>query len=433
MRTPWRGLVLALALGLTACADPAPEPLRTAVPFDAAQVRTILRMSPLPAPPADPTNAWADDPAAARLGQAIFFDPRFSANGEVSCATCHVPQLAFTDGLGLAKGLSELDRHAPTLINATHHRWFFWDGRADSLWMQATQPFEEPREHGTSRTQVVATLADDRALSAAFERTFGEPVPTLSEHARAALEARPVPRDPESAEHVAWLALEEAERAAIDATFVKVAKAIAAYERKLVGGESDFDRFVRGLAAGRQEDIDALSPSAQAGLALFVGDAKCVLCHSGPLLSDREFHSIRIVPRDERLARDKGRQQGIKDLLAGEFNGRGAHSDAPDVGTENLRYLRAKIDERGQFRTPSLRNVAVTAPYMHQGHFETLRDVIGHYSKMDTIFDPVPGHVEATLVPLELTDEQIDDLVAFLESLTDADLDRGLLAAPPTP
>ena len=133
-------------------------------------------MSPLDAPPLDPTNRVSGDPRAARLGQFLFFDTRLSANGSVACVTCHDPDRGWADGETLARGVHALERHSMSLWNAAYHRWYFWDGRADSLWAQALEPLEHPNEHGTTRLACAHLVHDDDELRAAYEEVFG-PLP----------------------------------------------------------------------------------------------------------------------------------------------------------------------------------------------------------------------------------------------------------------
>ncbi len=403
------------------------------VEFSAAEVRRILTMSPLPPPPEASTNRFADHPAAARLGQWLFFDQQFSIDGQVSCATCHLPEKAFTDGRTLARGQDDLTRHTPSLFNVAYNRWFFWDGRADSLWAQALHPFEEEGEFGLTRLEVIRRVAADPELAVAYGKIFG-PLPELSARAQELPAARPVWRDEEHPQSSAWASLGEDEAFRINVAFSNLGKAIAAYERLLISDQSPFDVFVAGLRAGDSKKMEALSVSAQRGLQLFVGEARCRVCHHGPLLSDLEFHSIRIPPLTRELGKDQGRQKGMKRVLEDPFNGVGVYSDDPEgPAVDLLAYLQPRIRNRGEFKTPSLRNVAVTAPYMHQGQRKTLEDVLHHYSKMEEVFDPVPSHFETILEPLHLTEDQTNDLLEFLGSLTDLDLDPDLMHQPSSP
>lgn len=357
--------------------------------FRPEELELVLRHSPLGPPPPDPTNAVADHPVAARLGQRIFFDPRFSRDGKVSCATCHVPAKGFGDGEALSTRF-DLDVHVPTLWNAAQQRWWFWDGRADTLWSQALKPLENPKEHGTSRAQVARTLKADPVLRGEYEAVFGAPGED------------------------------------VDRLFANVGKSIAAYERKLTAGRSPFDVYVEGLRSGDAAKRAALSPQAKAGLKLFIGRGQCRLCHGGPLFSDGEFHDLGLFPA--KGAPGSARQGGIATLLADPFNAKGAFSDAPAEGAKKLDFLRALPDAAGQIKTPSLRNVARTAPYMHQGQFAALRDVVKFYSTLQP--SRRGGHPDGgLLVPLRLDTDEIDALVAFLESLTDEGIDPALLKA----
>ena len=184
----------AIAAGATLQNDPGSEPDPVAPLSDRAR-RKILAHAPLPAAPAAPTNAVADDPAAARFGQRLFFDTRLSADGSVSCATCHDPEQSFADGLQLGEGLEQVTRHTPALWHVAHNRWFFWDGRADTLWSQALKPLETPKEHGITRLHCAHLVHDDPDLRRAYEGVFG-PMPDLSDRARFPAAARPVPDEP---------------------------------------------------------------------------------------------------------------------------------------------------------------------------------------------------------------------------------------------
>jgi len=404
----------------------------TAVPFERSEVERILALSPLPPPPADPTNRHADDPRAAHLGQFLFFDTRFSAGGVVSCANCHDPNTGWSDGLQLGIGIDELDRHSQTLWNAAYNRWFFWDGRADSMWSQALGPLEDPREHGGNRTGFAHTIAADPELRSAYESIFGA-LPALEEGERFPAAARPVADDPEHPENVAWESMGEADREAVDVVFANMGKALAAFQRKIVSRHSRFDEFVEGLRESNPTKLRSLTASAQNGLKLFLGKANCHLCHQGPNFTDREFHNTRIAPLRGGDAYDAGRYEGIALVQSSPFNGTSVHSDAPTGDSETkIDYLIQTGHNWGEFKTPSLRNVAVTAPYMHQGQLAGLRDVVRHYSTFEGA-TPIHQHAETILVPLNLSEGEIDDLVAFLQSLTDESASPALSSAPASP
>lgn len=414
------------------------SPFRPAQSADAGHVRfteqeqrRVLQHSPLPPPPPDPTNAVADNPAAARLGQRLFFDPRLSSNGRISCATCHQPQRHFADGKPLAEGLSRVERHTPALWNVAYNRWYFWDGRADTLWSQALQPIERPDEMGGSRTDVARLIAADRELRAAYEQVFG-PIGELDDPRRFPPGARPHLDGARRPEHAAWESMNPEDRERVERVFVSAGKAIAAYQRRLLSRRSAFDVFVEGLRSGDAEKLSALSASAQRGLRLFVGRGNCRLCHSGPNFTDGEFHSVRVPPLEGGLPRDPGRYRGIEKVLADPFNAAGRYSDRGEgPAAEKLRHLARKPDDWGRFKTPSLRNVALTPPYMHQGQFATLDEVLDHYSTFSRALPAGHHQQETILVALNLTPEEKADLKAFLESLTDVDVDDELLRAPP--
>jgi cytochrome c peroxidase len=418
-----RGAFFAVVLGAAA-----PGPADDRALYTPDELAAIMAHSPLGPPPADPTDRVADNPRAAALGQKLFFDRGLSVNGAISCATCHQPARAFTDGRALAKGLAVGTRNAPTLLGAAENHWFFWDGRADSLWSQVPYVIENPREFGSDRLHVAHSIAADASLRRAYEQVFG-PLPPLMDSARFPAHGRPE-NDKTAPAARAWSAMTAADRDAIDRVFANVGKAIEAYERKLTGGPSPFDLYVEGLKTGDRTKLAMLSPAAKRGLKLFVGAGHCDLCHSGPDFSDGEFHNIGlpVLPGEDP---DTGRAAGIAQVRADPFNGIGRFSDDPSAAKDKLAYLPSPDTQQGAFKTPSLRNVALTAPYMHDGRFKTLRDVLEFYAQGEAASQGrLVGAREGTLalVP-HFTASQISDLVAFLERLDSAPPSPALMEA----
>ncbi len=404
-----------LVLGLSAClaADPA---VRKSSELPPEAVRAALQFSPLGQLPPDPTNAWADDPRAARFGKLLFGEPRLSRGGTVSCATCHDPRRAFTDGLQVAQGRATGRRNTPSIADAAWRRWYLWDGRADTLWAQALGPIESSLEMGSTRLDVVRVVAADPVLSAAYESAFVE-LPALSADAWSSGPARPVPAAERHPHDAAWRALPEADRRAVDAAFVRIGKSIAAFERTLRTPRSRFDDFVEALRQSDPGSSQWLGPSAARGLVLFVGRGRCTTCHSGPLLSDGEFHDIRLPVLEPGGEVSAGRFEGLGRLLESDFRSDGAFSDDVATGRRKLTGLSPDQSDLGAFRTPSLRGVSRTAPYMHDGRFAALGDVVEYYSRMQAARPVDALHGETILVPLELNESERADLVAFLEML----------------
>jgi cytochrome c peroxidase len=252
-------------------------------------------------------------------------------------------------------------------------------------------------EMAGSRDAVVATVRGDGPLRDAYQAVFG-PLPASG-----------------------------ASRMEISRAFANLGKAIAAYERRLLSRRAPFDVFVEGVREKDAVKQAALSPAARRGLKLFVGRGNCRTCHTGPAFSDGEFHAIDLPTTG---APDRGRLEGIERVLKGEFGAGGAYSDRPDgPRAQHVRFLSRAPHALGQFKTPTLRNVALTAPYMHDGQLATLSDVLAHYSKLENA-PPAGPHHETILAPLALTPAETGDLLRFLEALTDTSLDP-TLARPP--
>lgn len=390
-------------------------------------IRTLRRLwiGSLSEAPQVNTNAVADNPDAAVLGQKIFFDKRFSANGQVSCASCHKPDLYFTDGLPQARGVGSVVRNAPTIVGASYNIWFFLDGRADSLWAQALGPLENSQEHGGTRSQYAHLVFNDKSLRSLYEKVFG-PMPDLSDKLSYPVNAGPV--SDRTARKV-WKRMKEQDRKVITQVFVNIGKALEAYERNLKPAASKFDHYVEAAINKDKSKMQSLySDEELAGLRLFMGKGNCMICHNGPMFTDHIFHNIATPPLNVKRY-DFGRSKGVHRVKKSKFNCLSEYNDAREKNCDELEYLIVHKEETmGAFKTPSLRNVTKTAPYMHGGQYRTLSEVLKHYA------DPPPTKLGLSdLIPVELSDKDLAHLEAFLKTLdSPIDADPKLLGPPPT-
>ncbi len=362
-----------------------------------------LSLASLPPLPADPSNAVADNPAAASLGEALFNEVGLSANGEVACATCHLESRQFQDDLPLSQGVGTTGRRAMPLRGAAYATWLFWDGRKDSLWSQAIGPMESAVEHGFTRSQVAAYIAAHYAEP--YKALFG-PLPDLA----GIPAASPLGND---AQQAAWAALDADQQDAINRVFSNAGKAIEAFERTLMPLENRFDRFVAARVAGETPTGDAaLTPQEIAGFQIFAGKGQCTNCHNGPRLTDEFFHNTGIASPQDPVT-DHGRASAIAQVESDEFNCLGPYSDASPEQCGQLRFMSRDLHlfERA-YKPPSLRGVADRPPYMHAGQIATLPLVIEHYNRASPA---ISGHSELTSLGLS-TDEKAA-LLAFLQTL----------------
>lgn len=349
----------------------------------ASLIGTLAMAQPLGLPPVPIPSDNPQTPGKIALGDKLFNDKRFSSTGEVSCATCHDPKKAFTDSpLITSEGINKLTgtRNAPTVINSAYFSLFFWDGRSPNMEDQAQHPIVNPVEMGLAdHDPVLKIVRTDPEYVAAFAKVFdkrGEQV-----------------------------------------TMKEVQQAIASFERTIVSGDSPFDQWYYGKRA------DAISTQAQRGFDVFLNKGRCVSCHTieqnYALFTDNRFHNIGVGIN--RIQSDVG-------TLVPAFLQAKTSIEAVDKAvltnpkaSELGRFaVTDSLDELGAFKTSTLRNVAVTAPFMHDGSLATLRDVVEHYNnggitrKTDHVNDFLSGGIR----PLDLTDDEISDLVAFLETLT---------------
>ena len=316
-------------------------------------------------------------PEKISLGQKLFFERRLSADGTVSCSTCHNPELAFTDRKPTSVGIKGRvgQRNAPTVLNALYNKTQFWDGRAKTLEEQAGFPIVNPSEMGHSNLDAaVAQIASVEEYEQAFHRVFG--------HA---------PNGPD------------------------LLRTIASYERTQLSFDSPFDHFIAG-------DNNAIDASAKRGWELFNTQARCNKCHAltetqrdVALFTDNDFHNIGIgIIRHNVVALVGQAEKLINSADTAAIDLAAIQHDMSVLG----RFLITKQEkDTASFKTPGVRNVLVTGPYFHDGSQETLWDVIDHYNKGDGLHNP---WLDKDMQPLALTETDIDDLVAFLASLTSA-------------
>ena len=352
-----------------------------ALQFSPEEKAKILSHGPWPPPLApDPSNRVSGKPGAIALGERLFFEPRLSGTGSVLCATCHVPYRGFQDARERGFGLQAVDRNTPTLLNARFNRWFGWDGANDSLWAQSIRPLLDPREMRASASHVADSVR--KLFPEEYKKAFGREPPSNDE-----------------------------------ALLVDVGKALAAYQETLVTGRTPFDDFRDALEKGDEQAAARYPLAAQRGLRLFIGEGRCSLCHFGPQFTNGEFADTGIPFFIAKGVVDPGRLGGIRKLRESAYNLLGRYNDdAKRASAAPTRHVELQHRNFGEFRVPGLRDVALTAPYMHDGSLATLRDVVKHYSEIDEDRLHVDGG--KILRPLHLSEEQIGDLVAFLQSLT---------------
>ena len=390
--------------------------------FTAADRRFLapFSLTHLPALPPAPANRWADDPGAAALGRALFFDTGLSASGRFACASCHQPARHFTDGLARGQAAGVVRRSTPSVLGAAHSPWLNWDGRADSLWAQALDPIEHPDELATTRAEYVGRLLQRHGD--AYRAVFGAPAGLPP--AEALREAASPLGD--AAARQRWQAWSADQQEAVDRVFSHAGKALMAYQRRLVLPPARFDRFVDALVNGKEGQDDAalrrlVAPDEVAGLRLFMGRARCASCHNGALFTNFEFHNV-AAPEADRSRVDLGRHEGVQVLQAHAFSCLSKYSDAGPGQCDEMRFLKTSGPELvGAFKTPSLRNVAATAPYMHAGQFATLAELLAHYNApQPPFFDPAqhPSRPHFDILPLQLTPAELAQITSFLGTLT---------------
>ncbi len=391
------------------------------------EIQTILTwLGPLPdAPPPDLSNAFADDPAAAELGRKLFYDPGYSGNGEIACSTCHEPADGFGDSrANTSQGLSRTGRSSPSLFNGAYGaaaeddtNWQLWDGRADSQWGQALGPPESDVVMGGTRTAVALLIYDDYA--AEYEAIFG-PLPMLRDGA-----GEPI-ADPQVKPGMKeWDAIDEQVRTDITQVYVNFGKSLAAYERLLVSRNSRFDDYWRDLADGVL-DSAALEEEERLGLRLFIGKARCLGCHSGPNFTDNQFHNIGVAQTGDSIPEmDVGRAGGVDRLLASGFSCSSDWSDHPEPSRCAVQTIQE--GELGAFKTPSLRSISLSPPYMHTGNLDSLEAVVQHYDLGGSPNGTFDGARDELMRPLSLDANERRALVAFLRALEGEQLDVALL------
>jgi cytochrome c peroxidase len=377
--------VLGLALGAATlnCAaqmpledgrtPPIPKAGRLGMPKSLTQAGVPIAATQAAIPADNPQT-----PEKIELGEDLFFDGRLSADGSVACSTCHDPARAFTDGRPVSIGISGRagQRNAPTILNALYNKTQFWDGRATTLEEQAALPIVNPMEMGQSNLEsAVAKIASVPDYDRRFRSVFNRP-----------------PNGPD------------------------LVGAIASYERTQVSFDSPFDHFIAG-------DKKAIDESAQRGWELFNTRARCNKCHAldentrdPTFFIDKDFHNIGIGIIHHNVVALAGKAHQMVDSKSAKA------IDTAAIQTEMSalgRFLVTKKEaDIASFKTPTLRNVLITAPYFHDGSQATLWDVVDHYNKGDGIHNPF---LDQDIQPLALSENDIDDLVAFMASLTSAD------------
>ena len=357
-------------------------------------------------PVTDFSNIYLSNLNAKALGEQLFSDTRLSSNQKVSCATCHIKENSFTDNHNLAVGLQKGFRNTPTLLNAAHHNWFFADGGKDSLWAQVLSSLENPAEQDFTRVELLHLFQKDSNYKKQYRNTFNEYPPLETSSKSLPDKAGP---NSDLKGLINWKKLTKKQRDEINIFFTNIGKSIAAYVTTIQSKATRFDLFIDNIN-NNSKDLTLLNSSELNGYKLFVSQKSgCANCHSGPLFTNKEFHNIGTGI----LARDNGRSEVIEAVIHDEFNCLSKYSDAKPEQCAELNYInRNKHGLSGAFKTPSLRNLSKTAPYMHDGRFTDLKQVLNYYSSIDEVKSK-----EVDLPPISLSEREQQDIINFLQTL----------------
>ncbi len=350
----------------------------------------------------DPSNRLSGDPLAISLGETLFNDTGLSRDGTVACATCHVTNGQMIPNETLRASVDRKFRTVMPVAGAAYQDFLFWDGRVDSLWAQAIGPIENPSEHGFTRAEAVAYVL----------ATYGQDFAALNGDLSEVPEGPASPIGSREARDN-WRALTSDQQDAINHAYASIGKTIAAYEETVPVPASQWDQWVE------SGDYAAIPQDVVRGFELFSGKARCSTCHTGPLFTDLDFHNTGL-PAVAGMPPDVGRQGGLLSLLSDPFNCLGPYSDAGEGDCPDLQYINLSAERAfGTFRTPSLRSVSQRALLGHAGQVGLIEDMVRHYNMA-----PVGPHGEmlgqptlSELVLLNLTEEEIDDLLAFLDTI----------------
>jgi len=369
------------------------------ITFTETEVSNIAAQGPWPPViPSDPGNELSGLGWAEQLGKLLFNDTTLSKSGLVSCGTCHQADAGFSDGLPVAVGEGKAVRNTQGLLNVGLQHWFGWDGGADSLWSASLRPLLAEHEMGQDVSSLAAVLRSNELFMKEL-RVYIKSNEILSDSTR---------ND---------AALTDAVLSEDTNLIVLAAKSIGAYTRTLRSGLTPFDGFRKALLESDAQGMAKYPDEAKRGLKLFIGDAKCHVCHFGPNFSNGEFHDIGLPFFTAVGQVDPGRYKGIERVRKDPFSLLGNFAVSVD---SNARLTTSSVKQTqsnwGSWRTPSLRNLTLTAPYMHNGSLSGLKDVIDWYSTID--LDRLHTNGESLLKPLNFSEQQKMDLVAFLESLS---------------
>lgn len=368
----------------------------------------IRAHGPWPTPiPSDSGNSLSGKPWAEELGANLFFDATLSNQNQFSCASCHDPEQGFSDGRPVAIGAQRGVRNSQGLLDVGQQRWFGWDGGADSLWAASLRPMLAAHEMDNSVGNIARALRSNYQFVSTVLTHVSE-LPKRS-NINTELQAAEVKSEAKS---ISFLNDEE--------VAVLAAKSIGAFVRTLRSERTPFDQYRDAVVNNDAEAQKDYPQSAERGLKLFLGEANCRACHFGPNFSNKEFHDTGRPFFTGVGQVDPGRYTGIKRVRSDPYNLLGIFAEEPSQ-SEKAKTANVKLSQGnwGQWRTPSLRNLKSTAPYMHDGSLATLRDVIDAYADIDPARLHASG--EALLKPLQLDSQQRNDLVDFLLSLSPSD------------
>jgi cytochrome c peroxidase len=314
--------------------------------------------------------------------------------------------------------VSWTSRNSPTLVNAAYQRWGSWGGKDDTQWFQGANGSESSQNFASNRLAFAHLVY--QKYRADYDAVFPVPLDPALDPAAADAARFPANGKPKSSGQPdgPWEMMTPEDRDIINLICANTGKAFAAYERRLVSLNAPIDQYIAG-------DYEAISPAAKRGLQLFIGKAACIDCHSGPTFSDFKFHNTGVSQQTATTAvrTDPGRYEDLERTLANTFNSKGKYSDDPDAGAAKLANMELSDDLKGQFYTKGLRHIEMTGPYMHNGSLATLNDVVRFYNwggdeaGFEGVKDPL-------MRPLLLTQEEENDLVEFLRTLTGEPVDE---------